>query len=228
MLFNEIISNLVDKKFDTKKDFIEAFLSYNPISKRTKKPLSDKVVYAYLDGTRSPDLEHLEIFSKVLKEDIRSLLGINNENYNIQLDNNYKDFPIVYAGAGAEAFAVDRAERKAIPIELIPPQIALDENLLLMVVVGNSMEPLYYENDIVFIDMVNGRDFLPVNGTYLVRYGDTVQIKDVEFLGNGEILLFSRNSPAIINPKEQGVDWEIIGKPYANLHPIIGSKLKIK
>ena len=178
--------------------------------------------------------KHASKIAKFLNVNIDYLYGLTSEknikpnNSFIQLDDNYKDFPIVYAGAGAEAFAVDKAERKAIPIELIPPQIALDENLLLMVVVGNSMEPLYYENDIVFIDMVNGRDFLPVNGTYLVRYGNTVQIKDVEFLGNGEILLFSRNSPAIINPKEHGVDWEIIGKPYANLHPVIGSKLKIK
>ncbi len=146
----------------------------------------------------------------------------------IQTDDNYVAIPTIHAGAGAEAFAVDTPEMRMYPKELIPPQIALDENLMIISVVGNSMEPLYYENDIVFVDMVNGRDFVPVNGTYLVRYGDTVQIKDVEFLGNGQILLFSRNSPAVINPTKLGLDWEIVGKPYVNWHPTIGSKLKIK
>ena len=174
--------------------------------------------------------KHAKKISDFLGVNIDFIYGLTTqkEQTTIQLKENYEELPIVYAGAGAEAFAVDTAERRSIPIELIPPQIALDENLLLMVVVGNSMEPLYYENDIVFIDMVNGRDFLHVNGTYLVRYGDTVQIKDVEFLGNGEILLFSRNSNAIINPSEHGVEWEIVGKPYANLHPVVGSKLQIK
>ena len=171
--------------------------------------------------------------------DIEYLLGLQEEKRknkteivevekDIQLDEeNYITLPTIHAGAGAEAFAVERAEKRAFPRDLIPAQIALDENVLVMVVVGNSMEPLYYENDIVFIDMVNGREFMPVNGTYLVRYGNTVQIKDVEFIGNGEIMLFSRNSPAIINPTKEGLEWEIVGKPYANLHPNVGSKLVV-
>ena len=168
--------------------------------------------------------------AKYLDVDVEYLLGMQEEKKRTSaaLETNYVEIPTIYAGAGAEAFAVNDAEKRMYPIELIPPQIALDENVLISVIVGNSMEPLYYENDIVFIDMVNGRDFIPVNGTYLVRYGETVQVKDVEFLGNGQILLFSRNSPAIINPTELGLEWEIVGKPYANLHPNVGSKLKLK
>jgi len=175
---------------------------------------------------------HAAKIAKFFNVDTDYLLGNQDEfrkvKNEIQLNNNYIELPMIHAGAGSEAFAVDNAERISYPLELVPPQIALDENVLVMIVVGNSMEPLYYENDVVFIDMVNDREFIPVNGTYLVRYGDTVQIKDVEFLGNGNILLFSRNSPAIINPSDLGVDWEIVGKPYVNLHPYIGSKLKIK
>jgi len=146
-----------------------------------------------------------------------------------QLDEeNYVTLPTIHAGAGAEAFAVDRAENRVFPRDLIPPQIALDENVLVTVITGNSMEPLYYENDIVFIDMVNGREFVPSDGTYLVRYGDVVQIKDVEFVGNGEILLRSRNNTDVKNPTKDGLEWEIVGKPYANLHPSVGSKLRMK
>jgi hypothetical protein len=179
--------------------------------------------------------KHAAKIAKFLNVNIDYIYGLSAEknkkscNDIIQLDNSYIELPTIHAGAGAEAFGVEYAEKRAFPRELIPPQIALDENLLVMVVVGNSMEPLYYENDIVFIDMVNGREFLQVNGTYLVRYGNTVQIKDVEFLGNGDILLMSRNSKAIIQPvKDLGVEWEIVGKPYATLHPTVGSKLQLK
>jgi len=140
----------------------------------------------------------------------------------------YIELPTIDAGAGAEALAVERAEKLYYPKDLLPDHIKLDENTLAIKIAGNSMEPLYYENDIVFIDMVNGRGFVEINGTYLVRYGNTVQIKDVEFLGNGEVLLLSRNSPAIINPKKEGLELEIVGKPFAMLHPTFGSKLKIK
>ena len=226
MNFSDRLNFFIDKKFKRKKEFIDRFLAYNPISKRTKSPLKDKVVYAYIDGTRAPEAEHYPIIAKVLNITLDELMGIETS---IQVNKNYIELPTIHAGAGAEAFAVESAEKRMYPTELIPPQIALDENVLVMVVVGNSMEPLYYENDIVFIDMVNGREFVPVNGTYLVRYGDTVQIKDVEFLGNGDILLMSRNSQAIIRPvADLGVEWEIVGKPYASMHPSVGSKLKIK
>ena len=175
--------------------------------------------------------KYLKEVADYLDVDTDYLLG-NQEEFRkyslIDIDNNYVELPTIYAGAGAEAFAIDVAEKRMYPTELIPAQIALDENVLVMVVVGNSMEPLYYENDIVFVDMVHGRDFIRVDGTYLVRYGNIVQIKDVVFLGNNEILLKSRNSDITINPSKNGLEWEIVGKPYANLHPNIGSKLKIK
>ena len=213
--FEKALKRVKKKQIDLNRDLeiasgvTSGWKSRQSIGKKYLKEVAD-----YLDVDTDYLLGNQDEFRKIKSE--------------IQLNNNYIELPMIHAGAGSEAFAVDNAERISYPIELVPPQIALDENVLVMIVVGNSMEPLYSENDVVFIDMVNGREFIPVNGTYLVRYGDTVQIKDVEFLGNGSILLFSRNSPAIINPSELGVDWEIVGKPYLNLHPQIGSKLKIK
>lgn len=147
-----------------------------------------------------------------------------------QTDDNYIELPTIHAGAGAIGYAVDEPEHRSYPRDLVPAHIALDENILAIVVAGNSMEPLYYENDIVFIDMVNGRQFIPVDGTYLVRYGDTVQIKDVTFLGNGDIMISSRNNQQRIRIKaDLGIDdWEIVGKPYVQLHATVGSKLLIE
>jgi len=219
------------------------------------KGIKQKDIIDYLGATQSNVSKWLSLNEKIrldipntilakiahyLDVDIEYLLGLQEEKKKFrteslepipttQLDEeNYITLPTIHAGAGAEAFAVDRAEQRVFPRDLIPPQIALDDNVLVTVITGNSMEPLYYENDILFIDMVNGRAFIPVDGTYLVRYGDIVQIKDVEFLGNGEILLRSRNNTDVRNPSKDGLEWEIIGKPYANLHPNVGSKLVVK
>jgi phage repressor protein C with HTH and peptisase S24 domain len=216
----------------------------NALSRACKKQIDLNRDLEIASGVTSGWKKRESIGKKYLKEvadyldvDTDYLLGNQDEfrRYNSdiipvkQLDEeNYVTLPTIYAGAGAEAFAVEKAENRVFPRDLIPPQIALDENVLVTVITGNSMEPLYYENDIVFIDMVNGREFVPSDGTYLVRYGDVVQIKDVEFVGNGEILLRSRNNTDVKNPTKDGLEWEIVGKPYANLHPSVGSKLRVK
>jgi len=210
----EIVEELLSKSGKKKGDFYKA-VGYSRQSSNNFK------AQGYIPA------KHGAKIAKYFGVTVEYLLGMD-ENKVVQLNDNYIEIPTIHAGAGAEAFAIDIVEKVSYPRELIPPQIALDENVLVMIVVGNSMEPLYHENDIVFIDMVNGRDIVEINGTYLVRYGNTVQIKDVEFLGNGDILLTSRNSKALIQPvRDLGLEWEIVGKPYANLHPNIGSKLKI-
>jgi phage repressor protein C with HTH and peptisase S24 domain len=215
----KLLGKEIKKRFKTNKLFMIAL-------NNAGVEIKEDAIKKWRQGYTTPKTIYLSTICKLLKIDPNLLFC--KEDTIIQTDNSYIELPTIHAGAGAEAFGVEYAEKRAFPRELIPPQIALDENLLLMVVVGNSMEPLYYENDIVFIDMVNGREFLHVNGTYLVRYGNTVQIKDVEFLGNGDILLMSRNSKAIIQPvKDLGVEWEIVGKPYATLHPTVGSKLRL-
>jgi len=215
----DIVDNLVEKSGIKKKDFY----GYTGISRQGYSNFKSQGYIPARHGKK------IASFFGISVDDLYK----DNLDFNIvstkQLDEeNYVTLPTIHAGAGAEAFAVDRAEQRVFPRDLIPPQIALDENVLVTVITGNSMEPLYYENDIIFIDMVNGRAFIPVDGTYLVRYGDIVQIKDVEFIGNGEILLRSRNNTDVRNPSKDGLEWEIIGKPYANLHPSVGSKLKIK
>ncbi len=57
-----------------------------------------------------------------------------------------------------------------------------------------------------------------------------MQIKDVTFLGNGDIMISSRNNNQRIKIKEDlGIDdWEIVGKPYVLLHATVGSKLMIE
>jgi len=152
------------------------------------RKISKESIAKYRDGTRTPDPDIISFAAEMAQVAEQSFFS-GDWTPTIQIDSNYVELPTIYAGAGAVGYAVDSPDQRAYPSELIPPHIALDENALVIIVAGNSMEPLYYENDIVFIDMVNGRDFIKIDGTYLVRYGDTVQIKDVKFLGNTDIMI---------------------------------------
>lgn len=105
------------------------------------------------------------------------------------------------------------------------------KNVTVGKILGDSMEPKYNENDIVFFDIVDGRSVILPNGIYIVRYGSTVQIKSVQFLGNGDVELVSLNpSYRTIRPvKDLGLeDWEIIGKPFIHWDIGITSKLQEK
>ena len=208
----------------------------------TGKKMSD--LYKYVGYSRQSSknykdlgtipIKHAKAISNFLNISVDTLLSSGlvddlNADRIIYVDNDSIELPTIYAGAGAVGYAVDEAEKRCYPNELIPPHVAVDKNALVIIVAGNSMEPLYYENDIVLIDMVNGRDFIKIDGTYLVRYGDTIQIKDIKFLGNTDIMISSRNDRhTFMVKKDLGIDdWEIIGKPYVSIHATVGGKLKI-
>jgi len=93
-------------------------------------------------------------------------------------------------------------------------------NIIAINVSGDSMGRRNTENNIFLIELVQHKEFSKAEGLYLVRYGNIVQIKRVQFLGNGEVLLISLNTAyQPINPKrEVGDDWEIIGKPFMKMN----------
>ncbi len=153
-----------------------------------------------------------------------------NELPELQLLQDMHRFPFVTIGAGAEAVLdVAVLESIYIPSELLPPNFN-PKNVLIAKVLGDSMEPKFYENDIIFFDMVNGRNVMLTDGIYLVRYGDVVQLKSVQFLGNGDIRIISFNDsyPPIQPVKELGVDWEILGKPFLHWRAQMWARLQEK
>ncbi len=148
----------------------------------------------------------------------------------IQTMQNMVRMPFVTIGAGAEAFAnIDLVESVYVPEEILPERFN-PKHVVVGKVLGDSMEPKYKENDIIFFDMVDGRDVILPDGIYLVRYGDTVQIKTVQFLGNGDIRIISFNEiyPPVQPVKDLGVDWEILGKPFMHWEIHAGSRLQMK
>ncbi|AQW83015.1 XRE family transcriptional regulator [Campylobacter pinnipediorum] len=87
-------------------------------------------------------------------------------------------------------------------------------NLKLFEVVGDSMFPEYDEGDLAIVDMVNHRyDFVKIAGIYVVRVGDVVYIKRVEFLPENAVKLISLNSKyGDMYPHKDGYECEILGK----------------
>ena len=100
-------------------------------------------------------------------------------------------------------------------------------NLKVFKVVGDSMRPDYDEDDLAIVDMVNHRyDFVKIAGVYIVRMGDVVYIKRVEFLPYGNVKLISLNDKyGDLYPHKEGYEWEILGKVCGKIHYEISSGL---
>lgn len=228
-------------------------------SKCTNKSLAEKLtlmgrriskesIAKYRKGDRTPDPETIsyiaealgvteqDLFDPARREEIarqeirRRPMLYAPEFPEIQQMEHMACLPYVTVGAGAEALAApELAEAIYLPTEILPANFEA-KNVLVAKVLGDSMEPKYHENDILFFDMVNGRDVVLPDSVYLVRYGDTVQIKQVQFLGNGDIRIISFNDryPPVQPRKDLGVDWEILGKPFMHWHADISSRLQEK
>ena len=212
------------------------------------EPPAEKTMYAKIAGGRGLQNWLIPYFAKALgvteqdlfdpsqreriaKEELRKHpMRYAGDLPEIQLLQDMVRLPYVTVGAGAEALInVELLESIYIPKELLPVNIDL-KNTIIGKILGDSMEPKYRENDVVFFDMVNGRDVILPDAIYLVRYGDTVQIKQVQFLGNGDIrvISFNENYPPVQPVKDLGVDWEILGKPFLHWHAEISSRLQEK
>jgi len=197
--------------------------------------ISHNTIRGYKSGN-SPRLEVLSALAEILgviEQDlivdtprIRNIFykrygrkGVDVSNTEMQLKENVVAIPMVATGAGAEALA-DLANCEMIYIEKnLLAHYTNNKNIIAAKIIGNSMESDFKENDVVLIELVKNQNFIKNDGVYLVRYGDIVQLKQVQFLGNGEILLKSANTQyTAINPtKDYGIDWEILGKPLVKI-----------
>jgi hypothetical protein len=148
----------------------------------------------------------------------------------IQLSRDFIEIRMIDAGAGSEAFYNESGlEFVSIHKDLIPKNTIINDNTFIVRVIGDSMEPTFNENDIVFVDMLLGRSVVQGDGVYLVRYGNAIQLKQIQFIGNGHINLISINQTyPIINTKDEEVEWEILGKPFVKWGVQYFAKLEIK
>ena len=188
--------------------------------------------------TANPSLDKIPDMAEILDLDITSFFPsrpeLKNQIVKKELKNNFEKYahliPAEYSlknvvflsksemliGAGSEgAYDLDLFNKET--------KIAVDrsfikgldpKNLKLFEVVGDSMQPEYDEGDLAIVDMVNFRgDFIKIGGIYVVRVGDVVYVKRVEFLPKGAIKLISLNSKyGDLYPHKEGYEYEILGK----------------
>ncbi|MDA3046726.1 XRE family transcriptional regulator [Campylobacter sp. VBCF_06 NA8] len=127
----------------------------------------------------------------------------------------------IFAGAGSEGVfditLLGNDKNISVSREIIG---ALNPaNLRAIEIIGDSMEPEFYEGDIAVVDMVNFRyNFVKIAGIYIVRTGEAIYIKKVDFLPRGGIKLISINKS--YGDMELGADddFEILGKVCGKIH----------
>jgi phage repressor protein C with HTH and peptisase S24 domain len=120
-------------------------------------------------------------------------------------------------------------------LEISSESMILDKNLLpknsrmkdfaIIRIVGDSMEPYIEEGDFAVIQLSAGRAVVPVNGVYLIAFGESVQIKRCSFQSDGSCLLLSDNQ--LYPPEKAGNgEWEIVGKVILRIKPSAGMLFK--
>ena len=174
----------------------------NGKEKKSSKPELEKLpLIAEILGKNVVDLFDDETQSKsdIVKKELKD----NFERYAhlVPEDRQLKDAVLIpklqiVAGAGSEGFFdVAMLNTKGyVPVERHVIGKLNPENLRAIEIVGDSMEPEFYEGDVAIIDMVNHRyDFVKIAGVYVVRSDEAVYIKKVEFMPKGGIRMMSIN-----------------------------------
>ncbi|MDM5264762.1 XRE family transcriptional regulator [Sulfurovum sp. XTW-4] len=162
--------------------------------------------------------------SDILDVDIKYLLCMQDEKKkSIDTSFNSSMFEMINyvdlrAGAGAEVILHEYIESEPIPIAKQFLNGVSPKNIVVMKVVGDSMEPTIKPDEFVMVDMVNGRQFHPVDGVYLINKDGTIQIKRLHFKGDKGIDIISDNSAY---PKENtindAINLEVIGKLFKQI-----------
>nr|DAR65284.1 MAG TPA: Repressor protein CI [Caudoviricetes sp.] len=169
-----------------------------------------------------PDLKNMVAIAKVLKLDVNDVILQN-------LFSNSKENTFLIPksemriGAGSEGVydleMLQKDERK-IAVDKAFLKGLDTKHLRIFEVVGDSMEPDFYEGDWAIADMVAGRgEFVRIAGVYIVRVDDVVYIKRVEFLPQNKIKLISLNPKySDMYPHKEGYECEILGKVCGKVH----------
>lgn len=171
-------------------------------------PKSDELIYS---------------LASVLGVAEQELFDPNNKRYIQQMNNDnviLLDKLDMRAGAGASGFLDVPREGNKIAVDKLVINGLNPKYLKAIEVIGDSMEPDFQEGDIAILDMVFERcDFVKINGTYIVRVGDVVHIKRVEFLPEDKVRLISVNKAyGDMLPHKDGYEYEIIGKVCGKIH----------
>ena len=199
--------------------------------------LADQGINYTLDGVKNwfrkdektrnnPEIKTLRALAELFDTSLDELIiGGSDALKDLPLDNIvFLSKPEMRVGAGREGvFDIEmlNSEERKVAVDKSFIAGLNPANLKVFEVVGDSMSPEYEENDWVIVDMVNCRyEFIKIAGIYIVRIGEIVYVKRVEFLPYGKVKLISLNPKyGDIYPHKEGYDdWEILGKVCGKIH----------
>jgi len=135
------------------------------------------------------------------------------------ISNNTISIPMIYSGDDINILSkLSKCEQITLDKNIFH-NIKNQSNLIGVKVTGDAMKPEINENNILIIELINGKDFIKSDGLYLVEYGGVMQIKKVQFLGKNKILLINLNKdyPPINLHNDNNKNYTIIGKAIAKL-----------
>ncbi|MBZ7974607.1 S24 family peptidase [Campylobacter molothri] len=209
------LQELIYSKFLNYQEFINAcsIKGYKPSMSSVKSWFGNN-----LSGTRSPSIKNLPIIAEVLNVNMEELLTHSSASKSTLSTLKIPIFEMP-TGCGAmgefdPSFAVTK--EVDIPKIFIEQKYPDPKHLRIFKCFGDSMQPKYNSGDFVIVDMVNGRNFIKIDGIYVFRFDKAVYIKRLTFMPD-KIMAKS------INPDYESFEitkkdikdglFEILGKP---------------
>ena len=96
-----------------------------------------------------------------------------------------------------------------------------DKPIIALKIIGDSMEPYIYEDDIVLVSILQQMEDKPtVDGKYIINTIAGTMLKNLTFRANGDIVISSCNKahpPEIINVNDSQEVLDIIGIPVGRI-----------
>lgn len=179
----EKLQDLIYSKFPNYQDFINAcsIKGYKPSMSSVKSWFGNNP-----SGTRSPAMKFLPVIAEVLGVSMEELLTHSTSS---KIAEQIFKIPIfeMPTGCGAmgefdPSFAV--VKEVDIPKVFIEQRYPSPKHLRIFKCFGDSMQPKYNSGDFVIVDMVDGRNFIKIDGIYVFRLDKAVYIKRLTFMPN--------------------------------------------
>lgn len=214
------------------KEKVKALLLENKISHaKLVKLLADEgvkiseqgVKFWFLkNGASKPDLKKAIALAKILNVSVNEILYSDELGEVFSENSNSLKVDVLEMRAGFGSEGVLDSDFKIERRLDLPPEFLGKVNAKYVKIIqcyGDSMMPEFNDGDFMLIEMLCGREYVKRPGLYLVRLGDIVYIKRIEFLPNNDIRLISIN-PAYqtFTASSTGYEWEILACVYGRIN----------
>lgn len=174
-----------------------------------KEDTAQSRISQYETGERSPGKAMLDRLAGALGIGVEQLTG-RMENVELSYRRKGRDVPLIsWVQAGhlhepSDILAVGQSEGEPVGSSTTDP------SAFALRIIGQSMEPLFHEGDIVIVSPA----VEPQNGDYCIaRIGDEVTFKQIFYTLTGYVLKpLNPDYQAITLKRDNGVDFHVIGK----------------